>query len=62
MFKADAGHLRPAQASREPNQDQDPVPGRGQRALHGIDHPLDQMVIDRGLPGLLYLPGLRMPA
>jgi hypothetical protein len=28
--KPDAGHLRPAQAADEPNQDQGPVPGRGQ--------------------------------
>ena len=54
MFEADAGQLRPTQASDEPDQDQGPVPGRGQRALHGIDHPLDER--DR-LPGLLYPPG-----
>ena len=43
VLDADSGEFRPPEASGEPGQDQGPVPGGGQRALRGIDHPPDQI-------------------
>ena len=58
MFELDSGQFRPPEASREPDQDQGPVPGcRQGTALHAIHYPPDQPKSDRGLAFLLYPRG-----